>query len=196
MPLDGSLSENDMSVCPKCDADQIEATNVCWLCGSSLEGVQEFEETARPTRRPERFSYSLSTLMLIVTLVAVCCGLLIVAPGLAVPMCVLLVPVLVRTTMVVRRREEVGLPVSPTEKVSLVLSSLSVATLLCIVVCSAAFASFCGVCLLIVSADQRYGGAGMVAWGIGMCAAAAVAVIAMVRIIKWIAARYRRDVQG
>jgi hypothetical protein len=49
---------------------------------------------------------------LLMTLASVCFGLLAVAPGLGIPVCVLLVPVLIRTTMVVRRREAAGAAVS------------------------------------------------------------------------------------
>lgn len=183
--------------CPKCGAQQPRKLAECWLCGTELTEESFAAGTADPVRiAPERFSFSLSTLLLLVTLASVCFGLLVVAPGLGVPMCVLLVPVLVRTAMVVRRREAVGRPVSRAEKISLVVSSLGVASVLAVVVSAAAFAGFCGVCLLIVSADNHYGGSGALVWGLVMCCAAAAAVGATIGVIKWIRQRYRRDVRG
>jgi len=46
------------------------------------------------------------------TLASVCLGLLMVYPGLGVIVCVLLVPVLVRTVRVVQHRKAIGVPVS------------------------------------------------------------------------------------
>ena len=109
-------------------------------------------------------------------------------------MCVLLVPVLVRTAMVVRRRDAAGLPVSRAEKISLVISSFGVATVLAVVVSAAAFAGFCGACLLMFSTGGRGDNAGLFAWGVGMCAVAAFAVWLTVLMVKWIRHRYRRDI--
>jgi len=181
--------------CPKCGALQPRETELCWLC--SAKATTEGNDPASVDLvqvAPERFSFSLSTLLLLMTLASVCMGLLVVAPGLGVPMCVLLVPVLVRTMMVVRRREAVGLAVSRIEKISLMASSFGVATVLAVVVSAAAFAGFCGVCLLMVSPDNKYGGPGILAWGVGMCAVAAFAVWLTIRVMKWIRRRYRRDV--
>ncbi len=131
--------------------------------------------------------------MLVMTLASICFGLLAVAPGLAVPMCVLLVPVFVRTAMVVRRREASGLAVSSTEKVTLFIGSFGVATVVAVVVGVAAFCSFCGVCLLAVSVDNSYGGPGWFLGGILMFAIAGVSIRWVARSIKWIRRRYRHD---
>ena len=173
-----------------------EYENTCWLCGekmSTLDGsVPPSIDSVRTA--PERFSFSLSTLLLLMTLAAVCFGLLAEAPGLGVPMCVLLVPVLIRTAKVVRRREAAGLPVSRTEKISLAATSFGVATVVAAVVAVAAFCSFCGVCLLAASADSSYGGPGMFLWGLGVCAVAAWTIWLVVRADKWVRRRYQRDI--
>ncbi len=181
--------------CPKCGAQQPRKTDVCWLCGAKITADAVGTQPIDPTlAAPQQFSFSLSTLLLLMTLASVCFGLLAVAPGLGIPMCVLLVPVLVRTAMVVRRREAAGLVVSHVEKIGLMASSFSVAIVLAAVVSAAAFAGFCGVCLLMVSPDNKYGGPGVLAWGIGMCAIAAGAVWMAIRVTKWIRRRYRRDI--
>lgn len=137
-----------------------------------------------------RFSFSLSTLLLLMTLAAICFGLLAAAPGLGVPMCVLLVPVLIRTVMVVRRREASGLPVSRAKKIGLMATSFGVATVVAVVVAVAAFCSFCGVCLLGIggSNEEAMLGAGI------MFSLAGVSVVMLVFLGKWIRRRYRRDV--
>ena len=123
--------------CPHCQAQQPSEKDRGWLCGAEfLAGVDQ-SPIVEPKSHPDRFSFSLSTLFLLMTLASVCFGLLAVAPGLGIPVCVLLVPVLVRTTMVVRRREAAGAAVSRAEKVSLMASSFGVATVLAVVVSSA-----------------------------------------------------------
>ena len=193
--MNTAAGQRSEKVCPKCSAQQPLGTDLCWLCGAEVPVDGGAEVVVDPVAvAPQRFSFSLSTLLLLITLASVCMGLLAVAPGLGVPMCVLLVPVLVRTAMVVRRREAAGLPVSRVEKIGLAASSFGVASVLAIVVSAAAFAGFCGVCLLMVSADGRYGGPGMFAWGVGMCFIAALAVWISIGVLKWIRRRYRRDV--
>ncbi|MGB6043189.1 MAG: hypothetical protein WBF93_08545 [Pirellulales bacterium] len=183
--------------CVECGAQVSAVGPDCWLCGASLQNEAHITPARPPDAiappRVEPISFGLSTLMLIVTLAAICFGLLGRAPGLAVPMCVLLVPVFVRTVMVVRRRQAAGAPVSAWEKVGLFAGSFGVASLLAVVVSVAAFCSFCGVCLLAVSTDKSYGGGETLAFGIGMCTAAAAALVAIVFIIKWIRRRYERD---
>src|SRR5688572_10392620 len=107
--------------CPHCGA--VRAWGVpCWLCGAAAESVKGSTHIISEPRAPAVpprgvVSYSLSTLMLIMTLAAVGCALIVTLPGLGVPVCILLVPVLIRTAMVVRRREEAGRPVSAGEKI-------------------------------------------------------------------------------
>lgn len=183
------------STCGKCGAQQPRTEKTCWLCGEEITTDDNRPQTIDPVQTaPQRFSFSLSTLLLLMTLAAVCFGLLAEAPGLGVPMCVLLVPVLIRTVMVVRRREAAGVTVSRAEKIGLMATSFGVATVVAVVVAVAAFCSFCGVCLLMVSADNQHGGPWMFFWGVGMCIGAAVSIWLIVISSKWIRRRYRRDV--
>jgi hypothetical protein len=195
-----SSESGQTPVCAECGAQQTGDVQQCWLCGARRGvGAEPLELSSGDFVGPphvEHFSFALSTVMLIITLASVCFGLLAVAPGLAVPMCVLLVPVFVRTMMVVRRREVAGRAVSPLQKVGLFLGSFAVATILSVVIAVAAFCSFCGICLVVISGDSSYGGTETLLWGIGMCAAAAAAVVAIVFIIKWIRRRYQRDIRG
>ena len=183
------------ATCPHCQAQQPGEVDRCWLCGGALSAtIDAATDPADQAARRDHFSFSLSTLFLLMTLASVCFGLLAVWPGLGIPVCVLLVPVLIRTTMVVRRREAAGTAVSRAARVSLMASSFGVATVLAVVVSSAAFSGFCGVCLLMVSPDRKYGGPGMLLWGIGMCVLAAIGVWLTIRVAKWIRRRYRRDI--
>ena len=183
----------EVPTCPQCGASRVRQGALCWLCGAEVPPKPLVSGSHARLREPERFSFSLSTLMLLVTLASVTLGILTIHPGLGVFVGILLLPVLVRTIRVVRAREALGLDVQPAEKIGMFLTSFGVAAILAFVVATAAFTSFCGVCLLMVASDRHYGGPGVFAWGIGMCALALLAFFAMVHVIRWIRRRYRRD---
>jgi len=193
--MSSAAEQQGERTCIKCGAQQSREMRTCWLCGALTTLNSHKPRAVNPVRpAPDRFSFSLSTLLLLMTLAAVCFGLLAEAPGLGVPLCVLLVPVLVRTAKVVRRREAAGVTVSRAEKIGLMATSLGVATVVAVVVAVAAFCSFCGVCLLLVSADNSYGGAGTFLWGLGICAVAGLSIWLLKVLDKWIRRRYRRDI--
>jgi hypothetical protein len=177
--------------CPQCGAQLPRAGVPCWLCGAEqakpVADSHSFQSAApiAAARSHEGLSYSLSTLMLIMTLAAVACALVVALPGLGIPICILLVPVLIRTAMVVRRREESGRPVSAGEKIALVLISLVVANVIAAVVAVAAIGSFCFVCL---SAGTE------AAIPVAILGAAIVTIPVLVLLTRWIRSRYRRDI--
>jgi len=182
--------------CPRCGAAIDAARATCWLCGAELGPAVAApragaERTAAVAKLPPEFSYSLSTLLLITTLVAVAFGLLSVAPGLGIIVCILLVPVLVRTAMVVRRREAAGRPVSVGQKFGMILGSLVVAHVILAVVIVSAVGTFCAVCLGI--AGTR-GPDDAVIW-FAILAAAFATILLLVLMFRWVRARYRRDIQ-
>lgn len=190
------MTDDTTIFCPHCEAKQLGPSETCWLCHQPLA---DEPTTAMPpptvlqSREPEGMTFSLATMFLIVTLVSVGMGLLVALPGLGVLACIVMVPVLVRTMRVVRHREARGQDVRPAEKVLLFVTSYSVASVLMIVVCVSAFCSFCGVCLTLFSLGSSSRG-DTLAWGLGMCAVAAVGLMLMIKMIGWIRRRYRRDI--
>lgn len=130
------------------------------------------------TSAHEQFSFSLGTTMLLLTLASVVFGVVAINPGLGIWVCVLSVPVLVRTIRNVRESEAQGNEVSSLQKVGLFLSSFVAASVLAVLGCVAAFASFCGVCLLLVSAGDD---SGALVWGFGLTAFGALCLFAIIR---------------
>lgn len=182
-------------ICPHCNAKQLGPSDECWLCHKSL--TAEPEGLPPPAIVPELYesdnmSFSLATMFLLVTLASVCMGLLVAVPGWGIFACIVMVPVFFRTMRVVRYREAIGKAVTPMQKVVMFSTSFAVSSVLVIVVCVSAFCSFCGVCLSIVGFGDGEGD--MFAWGLGMCIAAVVGFVVMVKLIKWIRYRYRRDI--
>lgn len=173
-------------VCPQCHAKCDPGARQCWLCGAALDQASHNPESAVPRRaQPAGFSYSVSTMLLATTIAAICFGLLTIAPGLAIPICILLAPVLVRTVMVVRRREAAGRKVSTSEKAWLIVGSLIVANVILAIVTVAAVGTFCAVCLS--AGDER-------AIPIAILIAAGVTIPLLVVLFKWVRTRYHRDI--
>jgi hypothetical protein len=131
--------------------------------------------------------------MLLTTLAAACFGLLATLPGLGIMVCILMVPVLIRTARVVRRREVAGGFVSPVEKISLMVTSFAATTILATVV---GFATFCCACAVCATAFGVAEGETEIL-GIALLAAAgaAVAILVSRKLIKWSRWRFKRDVE-
>jgi hypothetical protein len=131
------------------------------------------------------------------TLATVWLGLLAAAPGLAIFACILLLPVLVRTSMVVKRREAAGRATSTGEKFALGATSLAVTLVVVTVTAVAAVGTFCGLCLGMYSMSG--GGRNADYYAIPMMAVAGIVtlivLIGLGRLFaKWVRNRYRRDV--
>lgn len=187
------MSETASVICPHCNAKQLGPSGNCWLCHKPLQ-EKPFSAPApsvMPPREPENFSFSLATMLLLMTLASVCMGLLVAVRGWGIFACIIMVPVFFRTVRVVRHREARGKDVSPGEKIALFATSFAVSSVLVIVVCVSAFCSFCGVCLTLVSLGDYSGDT--LPWGIGMCLIAVVGFVVMVKMIQWIRRRYRRE---
>jgi hypothetical protein len=182
------------AVCPHCQAAvQADATR-CWLCEQSLDGlnVAPARSPGAPSHRGA--SFSLSTMLLITTLIAICCGLLAAAPGLGVIVCVLLAPVLVRTAKVVRRREKAGVRVSSSEKIGLAATSFVVAMVLATVVGFAAFCCFCAVCAFAFGADSNEPGLILLGFCVGVVGL--LSIWGVVKLVQWSRRRYLRDIEA
>src|SRR5690242_3571833 len=97
--------------CHACQARLHSGAEKCWLCGAAVaadagDTIANVSPVAPPTAasRPAT-SFSLATLMLFVTLVAIVCGVFSLAPGLGAIMGLVLLPVMTHTVISVRRVE-------------------------------------------------------------------------------------------
>jgi hypothetical protein len=183
--------------CASCGAVWKAGNTNCWLCGAAMPSAASGGTTGRlsPAFQPRaipagKVSFSISTLLLATTLAAIVAALVAEVPGLGIPVCILLAPVLVRTVMVVRRREAAGKRVSTAEKVALLLTSFAVANVILAVVGVAAVGSFCAVCL--GSAATLRGNSPFI---VAAMAALTVTVGMLALMFKWVRARYRRDIR-
>jgi hypothetical protein len=183
-------------VCPRCEAKIPHDAARCWLCGMSLP-VERVASASRD-RTPEfvdeievvpdsAATFTLTSLFLLMTLIAVGMGLFVIAPGLGILLGMAAAPALIRTALVAHRRDQLGRETSPARKIALFVASVAVTVLMGIVVIVGAIGSFCIVCLT-AGTEAAIPVAGII--GI----AVATGVVALFAVL--IRARYRRDVDA
>ena len=135
---------SDRDQCPNCGAARQAQESACWLCG-----FEEQKETVPPWKPVPRAiphnegTFTITSMMLVITLIAICLGMGAVAPGLGILLGMLSLPAFIRTTLVVSRRQAAGRTIDSSSKVSLFLASLGTV----IVAGIAAFVVFFGTCI-------------------------------------------------
>ena len=195
-PTQESGEERATLICHECGARMVRDRARCWLCGAvptvPSPTVDDVSPSIAHLSPEDRFSFSLTSLLLLITLASVGFGLIVIVPGFGIFASILMLPALLRTITFVRRQETAGRPVSQMQRVGLFAGFFAVAVVLTIVVCVAAFCSFCGVCLLIFGTPHD---AGLLVPGIGMCLLAVFAITALVYYAKYRRKQRRRETE-
>jgi hypothetical protein len=120
--------------CGECGA-LLGDRDVCWLCGAPVvvsaelvhpPGVSPFVPDWEQKRRASASQFSLESLMLVITLISVCLGMIVAAPGIGLLVVIVAVPALVRTLVVGRYRKEAASPLNLGEKVMAFLASTGI----------------------------------------------------------------------
>lgn len=191
-------------LCTKCGASNLTAANTCWLCLQPLAPAPAMPESEsasseRPREpAPGRWTFSLESVFLVITLIAVCLGALSQYPSLGIPMAIFALPALVRTTLVVQRRQG-SRAVPAGTKISLFLGSFVVTAIICIVVCVTAVATFCGVAcsILAVSGEGSFRdeASSSRAVALGGLAALVACIGLLILLVRWTRTRWRRDIR-
>lgn len=126
----------EIDYCPACGAIIERAWSHCWLCGSDLvrtpdglkvaPGSATIQTAARPPVLTSPTSFSLQSVMLVVTLAALVLGSFSIAPGLGIFLAIVCVPALIRTAIMLRRRESQGTAADAKSKAIMFAASLAV----------------------------------------------------------------------
>ena len=166
MTADPQASPPRQRACRYCGAVLWEDKPYCWLCHQAVDGSGLMPEPATvppamppvpPPLPPEHFTYSLSTLMLAMTLVAVLSGLCAIAPGLGIPLAILAVPAWIRAARVMRLKQSRPDANSPMgTKIEAFMASLGFALLVCLAAGAAGFAACTGIVLVGAAGSQGY----------------------------------------
>jgi hypothetical protein len=139
-----SSSTSASGRCPECGAELAAGQARCWLC------QRHFHEPAgenpyaspRPISEQSAAQFSLASLFLVVTLVAVWLGVFLLAPGLSILLAVFATPAAIRTMITSSYRRTAGAALTPLQKLGAFLISL----LLMAVIGLATFVAFQVVC--------------------------------------------------
>src|SRR4051794_17612604 len=135
---------NPPILCPHCRAENAPELEVCSTCGRSLALVIDspYDPPKSALEPTPRATFRISSLMLIIGVVAVCLGLLREVPGLFVLLLILSVPALGRTVAGMSRRREKGVAMNWNDKAWMFAASLGVVSLILL----ASVASFVVTC--------------------------------------------------
>jgi hypothetical protein len=129
--------------CRDCGAAVKPLDRQCWLCHRSLVVEAELVE---PDYAPPKWinpaQFSLETLMLVITLIAVCLGMIMAEPGVGVLVAIVAAPALVRTLIAGYQDRKAGTPMTLGEKLLTFTASTGVA-LAVLVTGGTAFAAAC-----------------------------------------------------
>jgi hypothetical protein len=152
----------EVRTCPECGA--VVEGNRCWLCHRSLTADQAgVAQATAPYERQQasQSTFGLSTLFLVITVIAVCLGVFVAAPGLGILLAVIAVPAFVRTSAATSAQEQsAGRPVDVPDKVGLFLGSIGIMLLIGLAGFGAFFAACWASCaaLSVTGAFRRGGG--------------------------------------
>jgi hypothetical protein len=116
--------------CHVCKAELQIGQDRCWLCGaargsgsdatpSTQHAAASFSTNSPPVR------FSLATLMMFMTLVAIVCGVYSIAPGIGIIMGLALLPVMTHAVISVRRAEAMGNRLGNEDRIMMFFGSLS-----------------------------------------------------------------------
>jgi hypothetical protein len=157
LPAAKSESSNG---CPECGARVKPTDDKCWLCGRDLvisaEVVEPYAESPfsanwspRAGVKPAPFQFSLESLLMVITLAAVCLGAFVATPGLGVLALIVAAPALLRTVVEGHQSRQRGHALTLSEKLVAFAASTGIA-LAALSAAAAAFFTACTASILAV----------------------------------------------
>jgi hypothetical protein len=189
---------SDTMACPACGAGVSADRTSCWLCGGPLAAAAD---GAAPRPAPAHaaaevgWTFSLSTLMLIVTLVAVTLGIAGLEPVLgnsglailaAIVFAMVAAPAMLRTSLASARQRRAGQPMTFPQKLLVLAGSLGVMIATGVAACVA----FCATCFGTLFGSAAFGAKGYdpQAWGLLLGAPLGIllAIVVIVLMLRWL----------
>jgi hypothetical protein len=188
--------------CPACAAAVGAGDSRCWLCNKPLAAdARAGDTTASRKDIATGWTFSLSTLMLIVTLFAVTLGIAGLDPllgndglglGLAIVFAMLITPAMVRTSLASVRRRREGRAMPFAEKLLVLLSSVGIM----VATVAAACAAFCATCFGALFGSMAAGAPGYepLFWGLwlGIPLGVVLGLLVTFLMLRWLWPRKER----
>jgi hypothetical protein len=155
--------------CLHCGAALPSGADKCWLCFSPVVASGDRRDSDQYGARSKQDGpivdtggFSLATMMMLVTLIFVVIGVFTIAPGIGIPLSVVLLVVWIRTAAVARHRLERGAAVTRGEKIQLFFQSLGIAIGLIALTFVAGFAALFAACFAICASPGNSGAGGAI----------------------------------
>jgi hypothetical protein len=178
--------------CPYCHAELAPAAGSCWLCHRDLATGATADQPSLPVAVPPpelAGSFSLSSLMLFVTLAAVLLGVITITRGLGVPLAVVAFVVWVRTATTVEQLRQRGKAVTVGQKIRMFLASFGMAVVTLLLVAVAGCAALCSACFAMFATGEK----DMWPWAIGLGVLAVAAAFAAIKRLAYGRRRHERQ---
>jgi len=177
--------------CARCGATWLPGADTCWLCHAPATFAQARVSNevapAKPAPLDDRAtagSFSLASLMMAMTLVSVIFGISTFAPGVGIPLGVVLLVVWLKTASRAGKRRQLGQSLTWAETTQLFFASFGDAMAMIAVVCAAGAAAFAVACFVCATSfgEAEIGGIALVG---GILATVAVPLLwKLVRAIR------------
>jgi hypothetical protein len=191
MPAPLPTAANDKrpaaSLCPFCGASLLPEQDICWLCHARLDAPGAAQS---PFAVPPKFAastagqFSIATILLVTTLIAVCLGVFRYSPGLGVVLMIFAAPALVRTIYVGRREKRHGQRMTIGGKIGQFLLSLAVMYAVWTAASIAFFMTCAGTIGLVALAGNASPEAAMGVGIVGMIASLVMSLVVAVAILR------------
>ena len=120
------------SVCTECGWQSPGAVEKCPLCSGRMRSLDTNSSGGENQESINTHTFSLSTLFLVMTLISVGMGVMVAAPGLGIPLVIISVPALFRTSAASRRTKPVNVKWTNSERVAAFMGSLGIMFLIAI----------------------------------------------------------------
>jgi hypothetical protein len=158
--------------CPHCGAEVQQLGNLCWLCRHKHISADPNPYASPRAIGDNAVQFSLASLFLVMTLLAVGLGIFLLVPGLGVLFAFISTPALIRTMIATGRQRQFGAPLSPAEKISVFFLSWFLMSAIGI----AAMVAFVAVCFAGVLVTESAGASLETVLGIGALSGLAAAL--------------------
>lgn len=178
-------------LCPACGAYAGNDEGRCWFCKRQLEpgdrrtpvlihGESVVHATAQSLgRQAGGLQFSMGTLLLVMTLIAACLGISVAVPPLGIPLSIIVVGGLVRTLLIGKQYQRLGLPFPLEEKLTEFIISCGVVVAALGVGLLTIAATGCLGGFAALSLDQIVRAGGPRTWSQAAAAALAVAYVGL-----------------
>jgi len=165
-----SLPSSSPTRCPECGAEVAAGQGKCWLCQRSAVVTANPNPYASPAPTENiDWQFSIESLFLVTTLIAVCLGLILWSPGLGILFSLLVAPALIRTVVDAAQHKRGGSRLNVVGKIGSFLLSICVIVAVGIASCVAG-ATVCTAGAAVVGAGGVNESATVLVLGIGACA--------------------------